>query len=146
MENFYMTAIGICGDNCLYCPRYIATQSGSVRELEKVKELWVRLGLRDAATPAQSLVCYGCSPTNRCAYPELRACANEKGLENCGVCEGYPCPFIQAVYEKTEKLHSSLISACTATERECLEKAFFSKRQNLEKSHRERPWPHRPTP
>ena len=37
-----MNMIGICGDNCAYCPRYTATLKGRTIELERVKELWVR--------------------------------------------------------------------------------------------------------
>lgn len=48
-----MSLIGVCGDNCSYCPRYIATRSGKADELEEVKELWARLGLRDPAFPAR---------------------------------------------------------------------------------------------
>ena len=73
-----MNKIGVCGDHCSYCPRYIATMSGNIEELEKVKGLWVRLGWRDESFPAHKLVCYGCSPEIKCAYPELRNCADGK--------------------------------------------------------------------
>ena len=123
---------GICGDNCLYCPRYRATQAGGDEALEKVKELWVRLGLRAPAFPAQSLMCHGCSPQNDCAYPELRACVCGKGIERCGLCEAYPCALVSAIFEKSEKLASLAVSVCTSEEMKILRKAFFSKRQNLE--------------
>jgi hypothetical protein len=125
--------IGICGDNCLYCPGYLATRSGEAEELEKVKELWVRLGLRDPAFPARDLACYGCAPENNCAYSELRACVYEKDIETCGVCEAYPCRLVGAVFEESEKLHSHCESVCTPEEMESLRKAFFSKRQNLQR-------------
>jgi hypothetical protein len=101
--------------------------------LEKVKKLWVRLGLRDPALPAQDLVCYGCPPENNCAYSELRACVYGKGIESCGLCEGYPCQIVSAVFEKSERLSPKALSICTPDERELLRKAFFSKRENLEK-------------
>lgn len=66
--------IGICGDNWFYCPRYTATKSGSVEELENVKELWVRLGLRTPDFPVQDMACYGCNPENQCAYMNLSHC------------------------------------------------------------------------
>jgi hypothetical protein len=53
-----MATIGICGDNCLFCPRYLATLSGKTEELERVKELWARLGLREPSILAQDLICY----------------------------------------------------------------------------------------
>ena len=42
-----MTMMGICGDDCLYRPRYLVTINGSNKEMEEVKELWVRLDLRE---------------------------------------------------------------------------------------------------
>jgi hypothetical protein len=128
-----MSTIGICGDNCLYCPRYLATLSGKAEELERVKELWVRLGLREPSFPAQNLVCYGCHPDNDCAYSELRACVHGKGIERCGLCEAYPCQIVSAVFEKSERLRPKALSICTPDEKELLRKAFFSKRENLGK-------------
>jgi hypothetical protein len=133
-----MITIGICGDDCLYCPRYLATQSGKVEELEKVKDLWVRLGLRDPAFSAQDLACCGCTPANNCAYPELRACVSEKGIESCGLCEAYPCQLISAAFEKSERLYSQTLKFCTPEEMDLLRKAFFSKRENLEKKRLEK--------
>jgi hypothetical protein len=133
-----MTMIGICGDNCLYCPRYVTTQDGSGKELEKVKELWVRLGLRDPALPAQDMACFGCRPENKCAYSEVRACAYGKGIENCGLCQVYPCELINAAFEKSEKLYSHAVLVCTPKEIDTLNKAFFSKRQNLDQVHFEK--------
>jgi hypothetical protein len=130
-----MTMMGICGDNCLYCPRYIATQSGNVWELEKVKELWLRLGLGNSTLSAQDMVCSGCNPENNCAYSELRACVYGKGIENCGLCKAYPCDLVNAAFEKSESLHTRAALVCTREEMEILQKAFFSKQQNLEKKH-----------
>jgi hypothetical protein len=127
------TMIGVCGDNCSLCPWYLATQDGSAGELEKVKELWVKLGLRDPAFPAQDLSCYGCNRENACAYSDLRACAHEKGVDNCGLCPGYPCGLIQSAFDKSEKLHSHAIRVCMPKELAVLKEAFFSKRQNLDR-------------
>jgi len=132
-----MSLIGICGDNCLYCPRYIATQNGCAKELEKIKELWARLGLRDPVFPARDMACFGCRPENKCAYSEVRVCAREKGIDNCGICQGYPCKLINAAFEKSEKLHSQAARVCTPGEMDTLHKAFFSKKQNLDQIHRQ---------
>jgi hypothetical protein len=113
----------------------VATQSGNAEDLENVKELWVRLGLRDPSFPAEEMACYGCKPENKCAYPELRACASEKTFEKCGLCHEYPCELITAAAEASEKLHSRVTNVCTYGEIETLKKAFFSKRQNLDRIH-----------
>ncbi len=121
--------ISICGENCTFCPRYVATQSGSMDELEKVKELWVRLGLRNPDFPAEGLRCNGCRPENNCAYQELRSCVNGRKIKNCGFCDEYPCKFVIEVFDKTEKLRLRAEKVCTKEELENLNKSFFSKKE-----------------
>lgn len=131
--------IGICGDNCAYCPRYIATQNGRKIELEKVKELWVRLGLRDHDFPVKDMVCHGCTPENKCAYLELCSCVSAQAQENCGSCDEYPCKLIKNAFDKSEKLKSHAAKVCTQEEMDMLHKAFFSKKKyfdNIHQKHR----------
>ncbi len=130
--------IGICGDNCSFCPRYVATENGGAGELEKVKELWVRLGLRDPDSPVEEMACHGCKPENKCAYSELRACTYERGVGNCGLCHEYPCGLILDAFEKSDKLHSHASRVCTPKEMGVIRKAFFFKRQNLDRIHFEK--------
>jgi hypothetical protein len=132
-----MFLIGVCGDNCAYCPRYIATRNNSATDLEKVKELWVRLGLRDPTTHARDLACSGCKSNNKCAYSELRACAHAKGVDTCGLCDAYPCKLINTAFEKSEKLRSRAARVCKPEELDTLQEAFFSKKQNLDRIHSE---------
>ena len=124
-----MNIIGICGDNCEYCPRYIATQNGRIEDLENVKELWVRLGLRAPDFPVKDMTCHGCKPENKCAYTELRACVSAKGHENCGLCDDYPCTLINSSFDKSEKLKSLANKVCTQEEMDILHKAFFLKKK-----------------
>lgn len=131
-----MSMIAICGDNCAYCPRYRATQNGGKMELEKVKELWVRLGLRDHDFPAEQMVCKGCLPENTCAYSELRACVGAKSHENCGLCDEYPCKLINSMFEKTEKLKSLAAKVCTREEMNMLNKAYFYKKEYFDHIHK----------
>ena len=126
---------GLCGDNCEYCPRYIATQKGTKVGLEEVKELWVRLGLSDHDFPAEDMACHGCSPESKCAYADLRACINEKGHENCGLCYDYPCLLIDSAFKKSEKLKSHAVKVCTQEEMNILHKAFFSKKEYFDYIH-----------
>lgn len=81
--------IGVCGDDCSLFSRYSATMNESAEELEKVRELWVRLKWRDPDFPAARLSCRGCKAEVNCAYSELRACAQKMAVANCGLCEGY---------------------------------------------------------
>jgi hypothetical protein len=84
------------------------------------------------------MACSGCSPENNCAYSEVRACAYEKGIENCGLCQVYPCKLLNAVFEKSEKLRSHAARFFTPKEMDAFHKAFFSKRQNLDRVHFDR--------
>jgi len=133
-----MNMIGICGDNCAYCPRYTATLKGRTIELEKVKELWVRLGFRDLDFPVQDMACHGCKPENKCAYVELSTCVITKRLEDCGSCNEYPCKLINSAFDKSEKLKSQASMVCTHEEMDVLHKAFFSKKEYFDRIHQER--------
>jgi hypothetical protein len=129
--------IGVCGDDCSLCPRYMATKAESAEELEKVKELWVRLKWRDPDFPSLKLSCHGCKAEARCAYSELRTCAHEKEVDNCGLCHSYPCEMIDGAFDKSEEVQARAALVCTTHEMFMLEKAFFSKKQNLDRIHGE---------
>ena len=130
-----MNMMGICGDNCAYCPRYIATQNGRKIELEKAKDLWVRLGLIDHNFPVEDMACHGCMPENDCVYAKLCACVSEKGNKNCGSCEDYPCKLMNSVFDRSEKLKSHAAKVCTQEEMDMLQKAFFSKKEYFDRIH-----------
>jgi hypothetical protein len=130
-----MSMIGICGDNCEYCPRYRATQNGTVSDLEKVKELWVRLGLRDHDFPVIDMACHGCKSENKCAYLELCTCVNTKGLKNCGLCDDYPCKLINKAFDKSERLKILTSKVCSQEEMDVFHKAFFSKKEYFDRIH-----------
>ncbi|MBN2104830.1 DUF3795 domain-containing protein [bacterium] len=128
-----MHVIGSCADNCEYCPRYIATKTGRKDDFEKVKALWVRLGLRDRDCPVEDMACDGCLPEQKCAYTELRECVQSKAIGHCGWCDEYPCRLIEELFDKSEQLKQHAMQVCTKREMELLSKAFFSKRAYFEK-------------
>jgi hypothetical protein len=130
-----MDKIGVCGDNCSCCPRYIATLSGDVKELKKVKELWIRMGWRDESFPAENLVCHGCTAEVKCAYPELRDCAYGKKISNCGLCVNYPCELVKAAFKRTSNLEFVAGSVCSKEEMDILNKAFLHKKRTLDQIH-----------
>jgi hypothetical protein len=130
-----MENIGVCGDNCDLCPRYNATRSGKIEDLEKLKSFYIKLGLRTGSSPAAELACTGCSPKNRCAYPDLVQCANGKGIKNCGCCDAYPCGKINAVFSKTDSWLDTIKSKCTDEEYQFLIKAFCKKKYYLDGIH-----------
>lgn len=130
-----MNMIGLCGDNCEYCPRYLATKNGNIEDLEKVKELWVRLKLRASDFPVRDMACHGCKPENKCAYTELHACVSTKMVDNCGMCNEYPCKLINSVFDRSEKLKDLAKKICTQGEKDNFQKAFFSKKEYFDRIH-----------
>lgn len=131
------SGLGFCGDNCKVCPRYVATQSGDVEQLKKVATLWYRVGYRDKIVQPEELICHGCSLTNLCAYDDIRECAVEKGVENCGKCENYPCEKVLRAFDQTESFAEKCKEKCSKEEYESLQKAFFSKKKNLDRINKE---------
>jgi len=132
-----MLKLGFCGDDCNVCPRYLATQSSDVEQLKKVAALWYRVGYRDKIVPPEELTCPGCSSRTWCDRMYVRECVLEKGVENCGKCGNYPCEKVLKAFEQTESFAKRIKEKCSKEEYECLRKAFFSKRENLDRVNRE---------
>ncbi len=126
-----MPVLGVCGDNCSECPRFIATQSGDRSKLAALAALWVKVGIRDELPEPEEMACRGCTPENQCAYADQRRCALERGFANCGDCIEYPCDIAIEGLERSDALARRCRASCSAEEYDVLYKAFFSKRQNL---------------
>ena len=71
-------------------------------------------------------LCFG-----SCRYG-INKCASQKGVENCGECDNYPCEKIKAAFEGTQAYADRCKEICTAEEYMILDKAFFSKKQRLD--------------
>jgi len=69
--------MGYCGNNCDYCPLYIATQSGDKGELTRVAILWHKVRARHQILPPEEMVCNGCTPDKTCPFGIIK-CASEK--------------------------------------------------------------------
>ena len=135
-EIIHLGIFGACGDDCSLCPRYRATLAGDRNALERVKELWILLGWREADVTAEELKCSGCRKENKCSYQKLRDCAFEKGYKNCGMCGRYPCGLVSAAFEKTENAFRSCNGIGSDEEMEALTKAFRYKKSNLDRIHK----------
>jgi hypothetical protein len=122
--------ISICGDICSECPRFIATQSNDISALEKVAELWFRLGLREKILEPEELKCGGCSKSKPCAY-DLNTCEHLIGKQNCGECDIFPCDKINFAFQKTTLLEPICKEKCSKEEYKVLTRAFLMKRQIL---------------
>lgn len=84
-----MEKIAYCGFNCLLCPLY-----------EK--------------EPKNEFKCGGCidKPISYCKNCEIKKCAENKGLENCGECETFPCEKLDQITPSTKeyltKVHENI--------------------------------------
>lgn len=121
--------ITLCGDNCLACPRYLARTAD---ELQAVAQLWHKVGWRDCVVSNEEIACAGCSSHKTCTYG-LVECIRRHGVEKCNQCSEFPCGKINAMLERSATNQQKCREVCTAQEYAMLEKAFFSKEDNLKK-------------
>jgi hypothetical protein len=82
------------------------------------------------------MACYGCRSTPICTY-YVRECALGKGVENCGRCAEYPCERLTRTFALTASYENRCRGKCSQEEYEGLQKAFFSKKNNLDRANKE---------
>jgi len=121
--------ITLCGDNCIACPRYHAC---SDEELQKVAELWHRVGWRDHIVSSEEMKCEGCSSYKQCTY-QLVECTEEHKVEKCNQCREFPCEKIERMLARSRDYQERCKIVCSQEEYEMLERAFFDKENNLRK-------------
>lgn len=120
--------IAPCGDDCSVCPKYTAQTS---EELQKVAELWNKVGWTDKILSLEKIKCYGCSNHKICSYG-LLDCLKKRNIQKCNQCADFPCDKIGEMLNKTKDYASRCKKLCSETEFEILRKAFFEKEINLE--------------
>ena len=85
--------LAFCGLDCGSCEAYLATQANDEDAFKTLLEKW-RVEFNHPEMTLADLICDGClSTTGRlvpyCSQCEIRACAMEKGLENCAYCDEF---------------------------------------------------------
>ena len=130
------TKMGYCGDVCDYCPRYIATQSGDKNKLKEVAILWHKAGVRPKILTPEEMICHGCFPKKECQFGIAR-CASGKGVSHCGECSDYPCANLKSRFDLIPSISETWKSVCTKEEYELIHKAFWQKKENLDKAREE---------
>jgi hypothetical protein len=93
--------IGHCGIVCSECPTLHATQKDDDKERKQVAETWSKQFGFDLKP--EDINCDGClTDSDRlfgyCKACEVRACSNDKGLENCAHCGDFACDKLDAVF------------------------------------------------
>ncbi len=129
----FIIILACCGDRCDLCPRYIATLSNSKEKLKEVVILWKRIGWLDKIADVEEIICHGCATFESCEY-NVRECCLEQKIENCGKCHSYvECNKIKNALEITQRNAEKFKDIVTKEEYEILHKAFFLKKENLDK-------------
>jgi len=93
--------IACCGLNCEACGAYQAHRDDDDRKREATAAMWSKLF--KVKIPPESINCEGCHSTTgivfrHCSTCEIRACAREKEIKNCGWCSVYPCERLDFIF------------------------------------------------
>jgi hypothetical protein len=94
--------VACCGLVCSDCPAYQATQANDEAKIAEIVKQWA-VDYNVNVTP-ESVWCDGCTQPGRkcghCAECEIRECATERPVENCGLCDVLPhCQQIQGFFK-----------------------------------------------
>ena len=93
--------IAYCGLDSSQCDAYIATIKD---DLEKLKELGEEWSPSSESFNSDEIRCYGCTQSEDifewCKDCDVRSCAQEKELTNCGYCDDYLCDKVSKPLEK----------------------------------------------
>jgi len=124
--------IAYCGDNCTFCPKYSANLIGSRKEKINIAILMKKVGWRYNLEEPKKMKCRGCQDVEECEYG-VKECCIERNIENCGQCIDYPCSKIEKAFEITEINVEKFKNILSKEEYEIFRKAFFLKKEYLEK-------------
>lgn len=92
-----MNYLAYCGMLCYECPIYIATKNN---DLQAKKRLAIECSTENITFTADDMTCEGCfwdknDRSKMCGVCEIRQCAKNKSIDNCGACSEYPCEIIE---------------------------------------------------
>jgi hypothetical protein len=115
----------------------VATKSGDVEGLREAATLWKKAGWKEVIVQPEDMVCHGCTSVKWCRYEAIRKCSREGEIDNCGQCGHYPCEKIMRVFEQTKLYAEFCLDKLSKDDYVCFEKAFFSKKEKLDRIHEE---------
>jgi hypothetical protein len=131
-----MLKIGFCGDDCNYCPRYLATEKGDAEQFKKVAAMWRTVGWRITDEPPEKLACRGCASLEIYELG-IRDCAVTKGIDSCGNCVEYLCEKLVSIFENNKKQAAVCREKFSKEDCELFQRAFFDKKKRLDEINRE---------
>jgi hypothetical protein len=103
--------IAYCGLDCEKCNAYIATKTNDNKLRKATAQEWSKLFKTELR--AEDINCTGCKSTGVKLYYcgnlcEIRKCATKKQLENCGLCETYPCDKLDFIFKSSSEAKANL--------------------------------------
>lgn len=110
--------IAYCGLDCAKCEALIATQQNDDAKRAEVAQKWSQMF--QVSLKSEDIYCTGCLATEgrlfqHCAVCDIRACAMEKQMTNCGYCAEYACskldkilPHVPEAKQRLDGIHSRL--------------------------------------
>lgn len=127
-----MLKLGYCGDDCNYCPRYLATQSGNEERLKELAEMWRMIGWRNTIEPPEKIPCHGCATVKICEL-NIKECVIKKGIDNCGKCSDYPCEKLARILENNKREAVICRKRLSEADYDLFQKVFFTKKERLDR-------------
>lgn len=93
--------IAFCGLACHECPTLLATKADDDEKRAAVARKWSELFKADIKP--EMINCDGCltvegSLFGYCSMCETRKCGMERGVDNCGYCDEYPCDKLDFIF------------------------------------------------
>lgn len=102
--------LAYCGLNCLECGAYIATEKNDDALRAKVAKEWSEM-FKVNILP-EAINCTGCKSDGvqfaHCSQCEIRACAMQKNLDNCGLCDDFVCEKVAFVVNNVPDAQKAL--------------------------------------
>jgi len=103
--------IAPCGIDCGECPGYQATVAGDHKALAELANRNAERFGREFGV--EDVICEGCvgGGERRIAYTRecpIRACALERQLANCGLCDDFACDKVNFILDRTPRARAYL--------------------------------------
>ena len=88
-----------CGYDCSKCPVYKETENKNLGQLKKI------LFNNNPNETLETIGCYGCKSNKSinymCVNCLIRQCSIIKGVDNCGLCNDFPCEKLVYISKET---------------------------------------------
>ena len=102
--------IACCGLVCTDCEAYKATQKNDNKLRKEIADKWAKQYGHEMKL--EDVNCDGCTVDGRhigyCGMCQIRACAQAKGVKNCGWCSDYSCEKTDAFFKNAPQAKKNL--------------------------------------